>query len=62
MFNIPNIIKNVSPTEILIIALILIVIFGSKAVIKLGKTGGETIREMKSIKKSFTDAIEDDKS
>jgi len=60
MFNIPNVIKNISPTELLIIALILVVVFGSKAVARLGRTGGETLREINKIKNSFTDAIEDD--
>jgi TatA/E family protein of Tat protein translocase len=55
-----NFIKNISPTELIIIATILILIFGSKAVTKLGRTGGETFKEMKKIKRSFTEAIEDD--
>lgn len=55
-----NFIKNISPTETIIIALILIVLFGSRIAIKLGKTGGETLKEVKKIKKSFTEAIEDD--
>ena len=55
-------IKNISPTEIAIIAVILIVIFGAKLVIGLGKTSGETVREIKTIKKEFTKAIDiDDK-
>ena len=55
-----NFLKNISPTELGLVALILIVLFGSRAVIKLGKTGGETFKEIKKIKKSFTEAIEDD--
>lgn len=57
-----NAIKNLSPPELIIILLILIVLFGSKAMIKLGKTGGETLKEIKSIKKSFTDALEGEDS
>ncbi|QQG47680.1 MAG: twin-arginine translocase TatA/TatE family subunit [Candidatus Woesebacteria bacterium] len=53
-------IKNISPTELVIIALILIVFFGSKVVINLSKGAGETFREIKKIKKNFTEAIEDD--
>ena len=53
-------IKNISPTEVAIIALILIVIFGSKVVTGLGRTGGETLREIKKIKKGFTESLEDD--
>lgn len=52
--------KNISPTELAIIAGILIILFGSKAVTKLGRTGGETFKEIKKIKKSFTEAIGDD--
>jgi len=55
-----NFIKNISPTEILIIALIFIVFFGSKIVTNLGKSGGETLKAIKHIKKNFSDAINDD--
>lgn len=55
-----NFIKNIGPTEIIIIVLILAVIFGAKIITRLGKTSGETFREVKKIKKEFTSAIEDD--
>ena len=55
-----NFIKNIGPTELLIIALILVVVFGSKIVTGLGRTGGETLKEIKKIKKSFTESLEDD--
>ncbi len=55
-----NFMKNISSTELIVIALILLVLFGSKAAIKLGRTGGESFKEIKKIKKSFTEAIEDD--
>ena len=55
-----NFIKNISPTEVLIIALILVVVFGSKIVTGLGRTGGETLREIKKIKKNFTQALGDE--
>lgn len=54
-----DILKNISPTEIAIVALILIVFFGSRFVIGLGKTGGQTLKEIKNIKNTFTEAIED---
>ena len=54
-------IKNISSTEWAIIALILIVFFGKKTIIGLGRTGGETLREIKKIKKGFTGSIEDKK-
>lgn len=55
-----DIFKNISSTEIIIIGLILIVIFGAKAVTKLGKTTGETVKEMKKIKKEFTTSLDED--
>ena len=54
-----NFVKNISPIEVAAILLIVIVLFGSKVATKLGKTSGETLREIKKIKKSFTEAIED---
>lgn len=52
-------VKNISPVELGAIALILIVFFGSKLVTGFAKTSGETLREMKKIKKNFTEAMED---
>jgi len=54
-----NFLKNLSPTEGAIIALILIVLLGKSTIIKLSKTGGETLKEIKNIKKNFSDAIEE---
>lgn len=53
-------IKNISSTELIIVGLILTVLFGSKVLTSLGKTSGETLREIKRIKTSFTEAIEDE--
>jgi TatA/E family protein of Tat protein translocase len=55
-----DVLKNVSPTELILLIAILVILFGSKAIINLGKTGGETIRELKNIKKELTDAIKGD--
>ena len=57
-----NFLKNISPIELVILATIIIVLFGSKFFVKLGKTSGESIREIKNIKKNLTDAFEDDDS
>jgi Sec-independent protein translocase protein TatA len=58
-----NFIRNISTTEIILIAIILIVIFGPKIIKALGKTGGESFREVKKIKKELKSAItEDDKN
>lgn len=53
-----NFIKNISPTEWIIIVFILVVLFGGKVMKALGRTSGETLKEIKGIKKTFTDAIE----
>ena len=54
-----NFIKNISPIELIIIAAILIILFGSKILISLARTSGETIKEIKKIKGSITEVIED---
>lgn len=53
-------IKNIGPTELIIIVLILIVFFGGKAITRLARTSGETIKDLKEAKKEFTAALEDD--
>lgn len=56
-------IKNIGPTEIIVIAVILLLIFGAKAITGLARTGGQTVKEIKKIKKEFTSAAsEDEKS
>ncbi|MBI2049642.1 twin-arginine translocase TatA/TatE family subunit [Candidatus Roizmanbacteria bacterium] len=50
-------IKNISPTELVIIVLILIVFFGGRLVTSLAKNSGETVKEIKKIKNEFTKAI-----
>lgn len=51
-------IKNIGPTELIIILLILVVFFGGKAITRLARTSGETIKEVKRAKKEFTTALE----
>ena len=41
---------------------IFIFFFGGKMATKLGKTSGKTLKEIKGIKKSFSDAFDDDSS
>ncbi len=52
--------NNIGPTELVIIVVILVVLFGARTVVGLGKTSGETFKEVKKIKKEFISAIEDD--
>ncbi len=57
-------IKNISGTEIIIVVLILVILFGGKAIAKgLARKSGETVKEAKKIKKEFIDAaeVDDDK-
>ena len=56
-----NFIKNLSPIEIGIIVLILVVLFGAKAITGLARTGGKSFIEIKKVKQTFTEAIDDDK-
>ena len=52
--------KNIGPTELIIIVLILIVFFGGRAIVGLARTSGETVKEIKKAKKEFTKALEVD--
>ena len=55
-----NFLKNIGSTELIIIVLILVVLFGGKAIAgRLARTSGETVKEIKKIKKEFTSALED---
>ena len=54
-----NFIRNISSTELIILASIAILLFGSKAFISLGKTGGQTFKEIKKIKKNLSEALDD---
>lgn len=49
--------RNIGPMEWVLIAFILIVLFGGKLVKALGRTTGETFKEVKNIKKSFNEGI-----
>lgn len=52
--------KNIGPTELIVIGIIVLFFFGAKIATRLGKAGGETFREIKKVKKSFTEAVGDD--
>lgn len=55
-----NFIKNISPLELGMIVLILILLFGARAIVGLGKAGGETVKEVKKVKNEFISALEGD--
>ena len=48
------------PVMILSVFSILVLLFGAKVAVGLGKTSGETVKEIKKIKRTFTEAIDDD--
>lgn len=52
--------KNISPIEIVVVVLVLAVIFSTKVMSRFARTSGETVREIKKIKKDFTEALKDD--
>ncbi len=51
-----NFIKNIGLGELIVIGVIIIVFFGSKKIVELGKAAGETTKEFKKIKDDFKDA------
>lgn len=53
-------IKNISSTELIIITLILIVLFGGKVITSMAKTSGETVKELKNIKKEIVKSLDSD--
>lgn len=56
----PNFLSNIGPTELIILVVILIVLFGAKIMVGLARTSGETVKEMKKVKKVFTESLKDD--
>jgi len=53
--------KNIGPTELIVVAAIVLFFFGSKIATKIGKASGETFKEIKKVKKSFNEAVGEDK-
>ena len=51
--------KNIGPTELIVIALILLLLFGRKVLVGIAKSAGETLREIKKVKSGFSEVIED---
>ncbi len=52
-----NFLKNIGPLEIIVLLSILFLLFGRKILIALGRTSGETFKEINKIKKSFTETF-----
>ena len=51
--------SSIGTTEIIIIALVLLVLFGSKLLPKVGKNLGESEKEIKKASKELKEAIKD---
>lgn len=51
--------KNIGPTELVVIGLIVVMLFGSRIVVNLAKSAGETVRELKKIKKTMGEVVEE---
>lgn len=52
--------KNIGTVEIVIIAVVLLVLFGGKKLPELAKGLGESGKELKKAKKELTKALEDE--
>jgi Sec-independent protein translocase protein TatA len=53
--------NNIGSTEIILLVLILVVLFGGKSIAKrLAKVGGATVKEANEVKKEFLKAVEGD--
>jgi len=46
---------SIGPTELLVIALIIMLLFGGKILNNLGKSAGETIKELRKVGKELSD-------
>lgn len=54
--------KNIGPTEIIILLCVLVLIFGANTISNVAKKSGETLKEVKKIKKDIVEAAKDDNS
>ena len=55
-----EILKNINSTELIIIILLLVIVFGTATVSNMAKKGGETYKEVKKIKKEIIEVTKDD--
>jgi sec-independent protein translocase protein TatA len=60
-----NFLRNIGPTELIIIGVIILVFFGARKIADFGKNAGEATKEVKKIKDELTgknDKVSSDKS
>ena len=55
-----DLVKNIGSTELIIILLVLVILFGANTISDMAKKGGETFKEVKKIKKDIIDATKED--
>lgn len=47
-------IRNIGPTELIVVAIVVFLLFGSKTLINLSRKLGQTSREIKKVKEELT--------
>lgn len=52
--------SNIGSTELLVVAAVLLLLFGGKKLPSFAKGLGESVKELKKAKKEFSDALKDD--
>ena len=57
-----NFFKNIGPTEIVILIAIVLIFFGSKLAVGIGRASGQTLKEIKKIKKEVTGVFDESDS
>jgi sec-independent protein translocase protein TatA len=55
-----NFVKNIGLPEIILIAVILILLFGGKKIKELSRGLGESSKELKKVKKEYQEAVSED--
>ena len=51
--------KGLSITEVVIVLVVLIVVFGGKKIIELARGAGEATKELKNIKKDYENTVKE---
>ena len=54
-----NFLKNIGPTELIIIAIIVFLLFGSKVLVNLSRKLGASVKEVKQVKQELKDIKEE---
>ena len=48
-----NFFKNIGPSELIIVAVVIILLFGSKILVNLSRRMGESVKEIKKVKQDL---------